>query len=225
MGSYKYFFYDMDDTLVYTKDIWTNAIIQYLKHRGLSYADATVYKYLGKNCRDICNDITRDFQLACDENTTTCNEELRQLLQYEFDRVPPKEIPGANCFIQTMGSYVRQFVVSGSSMYIIGKVLEEQRWRPLIEDFVSSESVSHGKPNPEIYNLLRTRLHADPTECLIFEDSPAGIEAACSAGITCVVINPKFPTAASQQILTVAKDFDSLFEDRMLIELIMSRHQ
>lgn len=46
-----------------------------------------------------------------------------------------------------------------------------------------SSMVKHGKPDPEIYLLTAERLGIEPSECLVFEDSHAGIAAAKAAGM------------------------------------------
>jgi sugar-phosphatase len=53
---------------------------------------------------------------------------------------------------------------------------------------ITAEDVSHGKPDPEGYTLAATRLGFPVQECLIFEDSAAGIEAAVRAAATVLVV-------------------------------------
>lgn len=46
-------------------------------------------------------------------------------------------------------------------------------------DFIASrDDVEHGKPDPESYFLLARELEVQPEECLVIEDSPAGVKAA-----------------------------------------------
>jgi sugar-phosphatase len=47
---------------------------------------------------------------------------------------------------------------------------------------VTSEDVRAGKPDPEGYLIAAARLGADPRQCLVVEDSEAGIHAARAAG-------------------------------------------
>jgi beta-phosphoglucomutase len=53
--------------------------------------------------------------------------------------------------------------------------------------------VTHGKPHPEVFLLAAEELDLAPDKCLVFEDSPAGAEAARRAGMPCVVVNPDAP--------------------------------
>lgn len=57
---------------------------------------------------------------------------------------------------------------------------------PLPAVIVCGEDVSHGKPNPEPYELGARLLGRAPADCLVLEDAPAGITAARAAG--CYVI-------------------------------------
>ena len=47
---------------------------------------------------------------------------------------------------------------------------------------LSGADVKQGKPNPEIYLTAMSRLGVSPSEVLIFEDSPVGIQAAQASG-------------------------------------------
>jgi HAD superfamily hydrolase (TIGR01509 family) len=60
-------------------------------------------------------------------------------------------------------------------------------------DFVASrDDVEQGKPDPEIYRLVAHELGVDPAECLVVEDSPAGVEAALAAGMRVIAVSTPF---------------------------------
>jgi sugar-phosphatase len=59
---------------------------------------------------------------------------------------------------------------------------------------VCAEDVARGKPSPDVYLLAATRLGAAPSECLVLEDAPAGIQAARSAGMSVVGLTTTHPT-------------------------------
>ncbi len=50
----------------------------------------------------------------------------------------------------------------------------------------SAAMVARGKPAPDLFLYAAQRLGAPPGRCLVVEDSPAGIEAACAAGMTAI---------------------------------------
>jgi HAD superfamily hydrolase (TIGR01509 family) len=64
-------------------------------------------------------------------------------------------------------------------------------------DFVATrDDVGHGKPNPEIYNLVADQLNVPVSQCLVIEDSPAGVQAALAAGMWCIAVTTPFTRAA-----------------------------
>jgi HAD superfamily hydrolase (TIGR01509 family) len=60
-------------------------------------------------------------------------------------------------------------------------------------DFVATrDDVEQGKPNPEIYNLVAEQLNLPATQCLVIEDSAAGVQAALAAGMWCIAVTTPF---------------------------------
>ena len=53
---------------------------------------------------------------------------------------------------------------------------------------VSAYDVAESKPNPDTFLQCAAKLHILPADCIVFEDSPKGVEAAARAGMKCVVI-------------------------------------
>jgi sugar-phosphatase len=62
---------------------------------------------------------------------------------------------------------------------------------PLPEVMITAESVSASKPDPEGFLKAAAELGAAPAECLVFEDSGAGIAAGRAAGMRVVGVGPR----------------------------------
>jgi sugar-phosphatase len=60
---------------------------------------------------------------------------------------------------------------------------------PVPAVLVAAEDVSRGKPAPDCFQLGAKRLGLDASDCLVFEDAPAGIAAAEAAQASVMVIN------------------------------------
>ncbi len=58
---------------------------------------------------------------------------------------------------------------------------------------ISSEDVTSGKPNPEVFLKCAKLLNLNPCKCVVFEDSPHGIEAAKRAGMKTVALTTSHP--------------------------------
>ena len=65
--------------------------------------------------------------------------------------------------------------------------------------------VSHGKPHPEVYQKAAAALRYDPGDCVVFEDSLAGVEAGKKAG--CKVVG-----------ITTTHDKDELGDTDLIID-------
>ena len=64
---------------------------------------------------------------------------------------------------------------------------------PFIETWVGMEDVSRHKPEPDTFLEVARKLEVPPANCLVFEDAPAGIEAACRAGMRGIAVLTHHP--------------------------------
>lgn len=60
---------------------------------------------------------------------------------------------------------------------------------PFFDTIVTGEQVTNGKPDPEIFLLAAKTLGVSTSQCVVIEDSPAGIEAARRAGMRSIGVN------------------------------------
>jgi sugar-phosphatase len=106
-------------------------------------------------------------------------------------------LPGAGALFQAIPSDRRAVVTSG------GRALAEFRLAAVgltpPDVLVSAEDVQRGKPAPDGYLLAARRLGAGPSECVVVEDTPAGIAAGRAAGATVLAVATTFPPAELHQ--------------------------
>ena len=79
-----------------------------------------------------------------------------------------------------------QAVASGGSRQIVRLTLDELGLTPLFDTIVTFDDVGRPKPAPDLFLEAARRLGAPPQDCLVFEDSEQGFEAARRAGMTVV---------------------------------------
>ena len=58
----------------------------------------------------------------------------------------------------------------------------------LFRVIVTHEDVSRSKPSPEMFLLAAEKMGEEPVRCLVYEDSPTGIEAAKAAGMDWILV-------------------------------------
>ena len=80
-------------------------------------------------------------------------------------------------------------VVTGARRSELLLVLERFSLGELVDTALSADDVERGKPDPLPYLMAAQRLGIDPDACLVVEDTPAGVEAARAAGMTCLAVD------------------------------------
>jgi beta-phosphoglucomutase family hydrolase len=75
---------------------------------------------------------------------------------------------------------------------------------------VSSEDVSRGKPDPEVFLRAAEKLGMTPARCVVFEDTHVGIEAARAAGMKVVGISGTHPPESLMEADHVVARLDEL---------------
>lgn len=91
-------------------------------------------------------------------------------------------------------------------------VLDNLELRSHFKTTLHAGDVSKGKPDPEIYEKVALRMHLPVGECIIFEDSPTGAEAAQRAGSPIVIItttHTREEFARFSNVLTFIEDYTS----------------
>jgi pseudouridine-5'-monophosphatase len=100
--------------------------------------------------------------------------------------------PGARELVEHLHRCgVRQAVATSSSRELFAlKTTRHQDWFRLFDHVVSVDDpeIEQGKPAPDVFIAAARRLGAEVADCLVFEDSPAGVAAAVAAGMPVVAI-------------------------------------
>lgn len=76
--------------------------------------------------------------------------------------------------------------------------------------FVTADEVTLGKPHPEPYLKGAELLGLSPLDCLVFEDAPAGIEAARAARMTAIGVATNYPAAELTLAHAVVRDLSQV---------------
>lgn len=97
------------------------------------------------------------------------------------------EISGSIQFVKALKAQgFKVGLVTSSSDTKLKGVNKVKHFEELFDTVVSASRVTNGKPNPECYLLAAKELGVNPEECIVFEDSFAGLEAGTSAGMATV---------------------------------------
>lgn len=94
-----------------------------------------------------------------------------------------KAMSGITAFLSELG--LRRCVASSSSPERIHHSLSLTGLLPFFgDDIFSSSMVRHGKPAPDLFLFAADRMSVAPSQCVVIEDSPFGVQAGRAAGMT-----------------------------------------
>lgn len=139
---------------------------------------------------------------------------LEKEKQYQLEFRPHLALlPGLADFLeQAHKSGIKMAIGSAAIRFNIDFVLDNLNIRHYFEALVSADDVTTSKPDPETFISCANRLDIAPSNCVVFEDAPKGVESAFYAGMDAVVITTMHPPEDFKQyknIITFIPDFHS----------------
>jgi len=89
-------------------------------------------------------------------------------------------------------------VASNSSRSNIdSKISCHKGWKEYFSAIVGADEVEKGKPSPDIFLEAAKRMNADPSNCLVIEDSLPGVSAGKAAGMHVIAV-PSVPKSTDE---------------------------
>ncbi|HEY8902925.1 MAG TPA: HAD family phosphatase, partial [Chthoniobacterales bacterium] len=181
---FKAYIFDCDGTIADTMPLHFQAWTRALDELGGCFPEELFYSWGGKPTYVIIEQLNEKFGTTLDPISSA------ELKESYFEALIPEVLP-----IEPVVALVKQFhgtapmaVASGGHREIVIKTLEALKLMPYFETIVGMEDVERGKPAPDPFLEAARRLGVNPEDCLVFEDSPTGIEAARAAGMQYVFI-------------------------------------
>ncbi len=114
----------------------------------------------------------------------------------DLDGVVP--LPGVLDLLAAIPS--ERWTIVTSCTRALAEVRIKHAGLPIPKKFITSTDIVHGKPDPEPYLKAASLLGFSPSNCVVFEDAPAGIRAGKAAGAKVIA----FRTTAEDPVLREA---------------------
>ncbi|MEU3416283.1 MULTISPECIES: HAD family hydrolase [unclassified Streptomyces] len=116
-------------------------------------------------------------------------ENERMLAEETADMEGVVEVPGAGAFLASLAGLPHALVTSADLALATARMTAAGLEPPAVR--ITAESVGASKPDPEGFLKGAAELGIDPADCVVFEDSGAGIAAGRSAGMRVVGVGPR----------------------------------
>jgi beta-phosphoglucomutase len=184
--------FDLDGTLVETEPLHFAAFNEVLRSNGIEIGfDDYTARLIGLNDRDCFATVLRENRKdASDAHVVELI--ARKTVVYQA-MVAQRDVlyPGAEKFVRDCAQRFPLMIATGTLRAEAEAILRRAGIRELFLDVIAAEDVERGKPEPDgfiaalgrIGYLLRQRDPVLADECLVVEDTQAGIEAAHRAGM------------------------------------------
>jgi beta-phosphoglucomutase-like phosphatase (HAD superfamily) len=101
-------------------------------------------------------------------------------------------------------------VASGSLYVVIDEVLAMKNLRRHFSAIVSVQDVARGKPAPDVFLRAAEILGMPPGECVVIEDSAAGVTAARAAQMQVIAITNTFPRERLEHATVVVETYEQM---------------
>lgn len=190
--------------------------------------------YLGMDERTCARILLTKRDGACQEHQLArIAERKAELFGRYTARHAPDLFPGVIEFVKTAKTRYRLAIASGGRRVQIDAALSGT---PIAHDFeviVAAEDCPVGKPDKAIYSLTCQRLNAGrapsdtikPPECLVVEDSLAGIQSAKAAGMLVMALGTTYPLDKLSEADCTFKNFQGITPEIAISRLARTGHE
>jgi HAD superfamily hydrolase (TIGR01509 family) len=180
--------FDMDGLLADTENLNIGVAVNICKEFGISLNSQERQNCIGITNKKFYRELFKKKKLNLDIQAVLN-------LHYQFYEkallVRAKPFPAARQLPLKLKAYGYKLgMVSGSTKRQIDIVLKKLGLKQIFDVIISADDIKNSKPDPEGYLLVARRLHLNPKECVVLEDSATGVTAAKKAGMEVIgVVN------------------------------------
>jgi HAD superfamily hydrolase (TIGR01509 family) len=201
------FIFDMDGVVV-NNAVWhLEAFAEFGKRHGLIQTKEEYTKYFGNTNQTIMNSLFNT-QLPTDKLAALANE--KEIIYRELYRPFIQPVEGLPAFLKIASERAIPIALATSApQENVDFTLDLTGLRKYFSIISDASMVKRGKPDPEIYLLTAAKLGVQPSDCIVFEDSIAGIQSALSAGMRVIGVGTTYKTEElSTYVNEIIMNFD-----------------
>jgi HAD superfamily hydrolase (TIGR01509 family) len=181
-GSFRAYLFDCDGTIVDSMPLHYIAWKKALAEWSCDFEEGLFYAWGGRPVTEIIAALNQQHGLNMPVDVVAKRKES---LYYEL--LPElKAIPEVVEHIEAKHGHIPLAVVSGSRRNSVVGSLTALNLLDRFDTLVCAEDYARGKPAPDCFLVAAERLGVGPEDCLVFEDTDMGIEAATAAGMASV---------------------------------------
>lgn len=211
------FIFDMNGTIIddmpWHIKIWNQLFNEHGANHTLDQSKEELY---GKNSEILERIFPGKFTNA-EKDALEVEKEKRYQQIY---RSQMKLINGLDSFLhKAFENNIAMGLGTAAIRFNVDFILDGLDIRRYFKAIVAAEDVTISKPHPETFLQCASIMNVAPEHCIVFEDSPKGIETAANAGMQCVALTTMHTAdefTGYNNILFIVKDYT----DERLLQLL-----
>ncbi len=202
--------FDLDGTLVDSMWMWKDIDMEYLGKYGITLPPELQEYIEGMSFSEVSAYFKEAFGIK--ESLEEIKSEWVSMAKYKYTHEVPLK-PGALRFLKHLKEQgIPMGIATSNSRDLLDAVLKSLEIAPYFDCCMTSCEAGAGKPAPDIYLKVAELLKTEPKDCLIFEDTPAGILAGNRAGIPVCAMADENSAGRKEQILQMADYYAETFD-------------
>ena len=184
--------FDMDGVLIDSEPLWQAAEKAVFARLGIELTDAMCRQTMGMRIDDVVRHWFARFPWECKSHTTV-QAEIVDGVSAEI-AARGEAMPGVEEVLDLFSrSGWKIGLASSSPLALIHAVVQQLGIEPYFSALCSAFDEQQGKPHPAVYLTAARRLNVEPSSCIAFEDSAAGVASAKAASMKVVVVPDRAP--------------------------------
>jgi beta-phosphoglucomutase family hydrolase len=181
-GDFRAYLFDCDGTIADSMPLhyiaWKNALAEW----NCEFDEQLFYSWGGRPVIEIISALNKINGLKMPVEAVARRKE-----SLSYEQLPRlRAIPEVVEQIEAQHGRIPLAVVSGSRRSSVTGSLTTLNLLDKFATIVTAEDYKNGKPAPDAFLLAASRLGVAPADCLVFEDTDLGIQAATAAGMASV---------------------------------------
>jgi HAD superfamily hydrolase (TIGR01509 family) len=194
-------FFDMDGTIADSEKILWKVTRDFMAKRNIILALSEEKLFYGLIWKE-------SIKIILESRGIEYKQSIKNTLKERYVRNLRKEVvpvPYIHDLLERVKGNFKIGLATNSRIREVEIIFDKLNLAPYFDLSLSRDNIKKVKPDPEIYLLGASIFNVEPSECVVFEDSVAGVTAAKSAGMNCIAITNTY-TAKDLSIADVVID-------------------
>lgn len=180
------FIFDMDGVIIDSEPLHSRVKMETFAHFGLPFDEGDLAQYMGRTSVDIFSDVLKK------EHRTDVS--VQEIVNYKHAHYLELAVGGAleaipgslELIARLRAAGVPLALATSSWRRVVDAILVQFDLTEAFASVISGSELPKSKPDPAIYRLSAEALDVSPCDCVVLEDTAAGVAAAKGAGVYCI---------------------------------------